>query len=72
MSTYCGLDSFDDTEIKSLMKQLLDVMVYMHSIDIIHRFVAILHSCIFPRGSTFSLDVDGLHGVVISSAPTSS
>ncbi|RLN96842.1 hypothetical protein BBJ28_00017957 [Nothophytophthora sp. Chile5] len=28
---------FDDTEIKSLMKQLLDVMEYMHSIDIIHR-----------------------------------
>ncbi|KAJ8578130.1 hypothetical protein ON010_g1077 [Phytophthora cinnamomi] len=28
---------FDDTEIKCLMKQLLDVMQYMHSIDIIHR-----------------------------------
>ncbi|KAL4128121.1 hypothetical protein PRIC2_007115 [Phytophthora ramorum] len=28
---------FDDTEIKCLMKQLLDVMEYMHSIDIIHR-----------------------------------
>ncbi|KAG7392281.1 hypothetical protein PHYPSEUDO_001385 [Phytophthora pseudosyringae] len=28
---------FDDTEIKCLMKQLLDVMKYMHSIDIIHR-----------------------------------
>ncbi|RLN59701.1 hypothetical protein BBJ29_006537, partial [Phytophthora kernoviae] len=28
---------FDDTEIKSLMKQLLDVMAYMHAIDIIHR-----------------------------------
>ncbi|KAE8906424.1 Cyclin-dependent kinase [Phytophthora fragariae] len=28
---------FDDTAIKCLMKQLLDVMQYMHSIDIIHR-----------------------------------
>ncbi|KAG7400126.1 hypothetical protein PHYBOEH_006834 [Phytophthora boehmeriae] len=28
---------FDDTEIKCLMKQLLDVMAYMHAIDIIHR-----------------------------------
>uniref|UniRef100_A0AAV1T9W4 Cyclin-dependent kinase 2 homolog n=1 Tax=Peronospora matthiolae TaxID=2874970 RepID=A0AAV1T9W4_9STRA len=28
---------FDDTEIKCLMKQLLDVMKYMHSLDIIHR-----------------------------------
>ncbi|CEG47103.1 cmgc cdk crk7 protein kinase [Plasmopara halstedii] len=28
---------FDDTEIKCLMKQLLEVMKYMHSIDIIHR-----------------------------------
>ncbi|KAI9912221.1 hypothetical protein PsorP6_008943 [Peronosclerospora sorghi] len=29
--------SFDDMEIKCLMKQLLEVMEYMHSIDIIHR-----------------------------------
>lgn len=28
---------FDDTEIKCVMKQLLDVIKYMHSIDIIHR-----------------------------------
>lgn len=28
---------FSDVAIKSIMKQLLQVMEYMHSIDIIHR-----------------------------------
>lgn len=29
---------FSDTEIKCIMKQLIEVMLHMHSLDIIHRY----------------------------------